>query len=121
MKVRMYIKNKCCSDYYHLDAEFPCAPRVGEIVSVNWDPVKKAIIENDDLFEYWEYLPRELALWYVSPKLQKTQPKPTKEQLWEGLCFDSVGQVDSVFWVVKDGEARCEIYLESLEPVLEDL
>ena len=48
MKVSMYIKNNGCSFRYHLDAEFPCAPRVGEFVSVDWDPVKEAIINNDD-------------------------------------------------------------------------
>lgn len=115
MKVKMFIRNQCCSYRYHLEAEFPCAPRIGDIVTADWDPVKKAIIENDDLFDYWEYLPSELAEWYLNPEKQKTQPKPTKEQLWKGLCFDTLGRVVSVCWVVRDGEAQCQIDLEDLE------
>ena len=79
MKVSMYIKNNSCSFRYHLDAEFPCAPRVGEFVSVDWDPLKEAIIDNDDLFDYLEFLPRDLAEWYINPRKQETEPKPTKE------------------------------------------
>ncbi len=115
MKVSMYIKNNGCSFRYHLDAEFPCAPRVGEFVSVDWDPVKEAIINNDDLFDYCEFLPRDLAEWYINPRKQETEPKPTKDQLWEGLCFDTVGEVESVHWVVRDGVVQCEIVLEDLE------
>ena len=51
----------------------------------------------------------------LNPEKQKTQPKPTKEQLWKGLCFDTLGRVVSVCWVVRDGEAQCQIDLEDLE------
>lgn len=115
MKVKMFIRNQCCSYHYYLEAEFPCAPRIGDIVSANWDPLKEAIIENDDLFDYHEYLPNELAEWYLNPEAQKTKSKPTKEQLWKGLCFDTLGKVASVCWVVSDGEAQCQIDIEDLE------
>ena len=115
MKVRMYIRNQCCSFQYYLEAEFPCAPSVGDIISADWDPVKEEIIKNDDLFDYSEFLPSELAEWYLNPKIQKTKPKPTKKQLMEGLRFDTVGRVVSVRWVVIDGVAQCEIDLTDLE------
>ena len=114
MKVKLYIKNQSCSFGYYLTKEFPCAPRVGEFVSVDWEPLKESIIENDDLFDYLEYLRKDLAEWYVNPKMQKTKPKPTKEQLWEGLSFDDLGKIDFVMWVVKDDETYCEVHVGNM-------
>ena len=61
MKVRLNIKTKNCPfiDYY-IDAEFPCAPRVGDIVTANWDRVRDAIIRDGNVENYLEYLSEDL-------------------------------------------------------------
>ena len=115
MKVRLNIKTKNCPflDYY-IDAEFPCAPRVGDIVTANWDQVKDAIIRDGNVENYLEYLSEDLQQWYIDPKLQETMEKPTFEQLRKGLCFDNLGKIESVMWVIEDGVARCETWVEEM-------
>ena len=112
MKVRLYIENEnwydddCC-----VVAEFPCAPRVGEYVAVDWDSVKDAVIRGDRVFDFREYLRGDSKEWYCRPDLQETMVKPSAEQVRKEMSFDGVGKILSVMWVVEDGEAWCKAWV----------
>ena len=115
MKVRLNIKTENCPFFdYYIEAEFPCAPRVGDIITADWDRVRDAIIRDGNVDQYLEYLSEDLRKWYLEPELHETMEKPTFEQLREGLYFGNLGKIESVTWVIEDGVARCETWVEEL-------
>ena len=109
MKVKLYIENDnylnddCC-----VVAEFPCAPRVDDYIVADWDSVKDAIIRNDRVIDFVEYLHDDTGEWYRDWELQKTRPAPTEEEIRRDMSFDGVGKVLTVTWRIVDGVAECQ-------------
>ena len=108
MKVKIYLDGDChANDSCCIEAEFGCAPRVGDIVAADWDDLKDALIKGGRLEDFWDYMEGYSREWYSNHEAQKTMAKPTDEQIKKDIILDGMGKITSVMWVINNGVAEC--------------
>lgn len=115
MKVKIYLDGDChANDSCCIEAEFECAPRVGDIVAADWDDLKDALIKGGRVGDFCDYMVGDSRKWYSKLDAQKTMAKPTDEQIRKDMNFDGLGKIKSVRWDVKEGVAYCKAWVTEM-------
>lgn len=108
MKVKIYLDGDChANDSCCIEAEFECAPRVGDIVAADWESLKDALIKGGRVGDFCDYMVGDSRKWYSKLEAQKTMAKPTDEQIKKDIILDGVGKITSMMWVINNGVAEC--------------